>query len=146
MRAIPTHHRCPRAGIDPVDDPTTALAIIGLAMHRPRRAETIVVLLDAERRGVGIVVVAGTLEADAAVEIVEFLAGSAAAGGRVAAFVVASVRRPAADGGGCGRSDADRWLEMSDVAEAAGVELLEWFVVDDAISCPRDLLGEPPRW
>ena len=53
MCAIPIHHRCPRAGIDPVDDAPTALAIVGLAMHRPRRAETIVVLLDAEQRGLG---------------------------------------------------------------------------------------------
>ncbi len=42
--------------------------------------------------------------------------------------------------------DVDRWLELSDLAEQAGVELLEWFVIGDAITCPRDLLGEPPRW
>ena len=26
------------------------------------------------------------------------------------------------------------------------MELLEWFVIADEVSCPRDLLGEPPRW
>jgi hypothetical protein len=35
---------------------------------------------------------------------------------------------------------------MSDVTSAAGVELVEWFVIGDDIHCPRDLLGESPRW
>ncbi len=35
---------------------------------------------------------------------------------------------------------------MSDLTSAAGVELVEWFVIGDDIHCPRDLLGEPPRW
>ena len=42
--------------------------------------------------------------------------------------------------------DIDRWLEMSDLAEQSVVELLEWFVVGDEVSCPRDQLGEAPRW
>jgi hypothetical protein len=35
---------------------------------------------------------------------------------------------------------------MSDIAEQAGVELLEWFVISGDVTCPRDQLGEPPRW
>ena len=35
---------------------------------------------------------------------------------------------------------------MSDIAEHVGVELLEWFVFGNAVTCPRDRLGEPPRW
>ena len=43
--------------------------------------------------------------------------------------------------------DVDRWLEISDLAEDHGVDLLEWYVIGpDGASCPRDRLGEPPRW
>jgi hypothetical protein len=38
---------------------------------------------------------------------------------------------------------------MSDVAEQVGVEVLEWFVIGNSgrdVTCPRDQLGEPPRW
>ncbi len=54
--------------------------------------------------------------------------------------------RPSAPAGGPLEGDGDRWLEMSDLTSAAGVELVEWFVIGDDIHCPRDLLGEPPRW
>ena len=40
----------------------------------------------------------------------------------------------------------DRTVQMSEIAELSGVEVLEWFVIDRAVSCPRDRLGEPPRW
>ena len=43
-------------------------------------------------------------------------------------------------------TDVDRWLEMSDIAEQVGVELIEWFVIGGDVTCPRDQLGEPPRW
>jgi hypothetical protein len=58
-------------------------------------------------------------------------------------LVVATVRP-------CGatqQGDVDRWLEASAIADAHGVELIEWFVIGPAgPECPRDLLGEPERW
>lgn len=162
MYEAPVHHRPPRAGIDPIGDAADALAALSLALHWPLRAETIVMLLDDERRGITLVVVSGTRRPDDVVEVIERLADPAAHGGRVAAIVAASIRP------GAGRNDletdrvdddhsdtyridadVDRWLEMSDLAAQSGVELVEWFVVgpDRAdVSCPRDRLGEPPRW
>ena len=153
MPTTPVHHRLPRAGVDPIGDAITAFLIVSAAIHRPLRHETIVVLLDHERRGIGIVVVSGTESDDAVVEVVEFIAGSAAHDGQVGAIIVASIR-PVGDGDtddGCTHAasavgDVDRWLEMSDLADQAGVEVVEWFVVDRAVRCPRDDLGEPPRW
>jgi hypothetical protein len=55
-------------------------------------------------------------------------------------------RRLGAPGGGVDAGDVDRWLEASDLLEGYGLELLEWFVIGDRTWCPRDLLGEPPRW
>ena len=118
-----------------------------MTIHRPLRHETIVVLLDDQRRGLAIAVVTGTRRPDDVVEVVECLARPSVrdeAGRRACSSPAcdptgAPIRRSAAD--------VDRWLELSDLAEQAGVELLEWFVIDPhAVTCPRDLLGEPPRW
>jgi hypothetical protein len=147
MQLAPVHRRLPRAGIDPIGDADTAFVTISMAVHRPLRHETIVALLDDDRCGISLVVVSGTDQPDAVIEVVECLLDPALHDGRVGALVVASVRP---DGqhpeSGHGSYEVDRWLEMSDLAEQAGIELLEWFVIADDVSCPRDLLGEPPRW
>lgn len=144
-------HRLPRAGIDRIVDAEGALAVVRLALSSPPVAETVVVVLDDDRRGRTIVVVDATEDDDSVIEIVERLteavAVATAGGGERGAIVVATVRL----GRGPDDDDADRWLEASDLAECAGVELLEWFVLEtDGMAmtawCPRDLLAEPPRW
>ncbi|MET0460568.1 MAG: hypothetical protein ABW122_09275 [Ilumatobacteraceae bacterium] len=140
-------HQPPRAGLDPVDTAAAALAVVQLAMHRPIRSETIALVLGDDHRGRSIVVVDGTDDPDAVVAVVERLADTIAVSGRDGALVVASIR----PGRGLVPGDVDRWLEASDIADDAGVDLLEWFVVDGEVGagtawCPRDLLGEPPRW
>lgn len=142
-------HRPPRAGIDPIDSADAALAVIRLAATRPLRAEVIVLVLDGDRRGRTIVIVDGTEDPDAVVEIVERLTESLGTIGAEgdAALVVASVR----PNGGPLHGDDARWLEASELAERGGIELLEWFVICDDLGpptawCPRDLLAEPPRW
>jgi hypothetical protein len=142
-------HRLPRAAIDPIDSAATALAVVELAMRRPLTAETIALVLDEDRRGRTVVVVDGTAEPDALLDVVDRVAGSIAATGRTGAIVVASVR----PGGGPLDDDDERWLEASDLADDVGVELVEWFVITGVTPsvaarawCPRDLLGESPRW
>ncbi len=135
-------HRPPRAGIDPIDCAESALSVIALAIQRPPVAETIALLLDHDQRGVCVTVVSGTERPDDAIEVAECLAAAGAQTGRLGALVLATVR----PGHGALAGDGDRWLEMSDLTSAAGVELLEWFVIGTDIHCPRDLLGEPPRW
>jgi hypothetical protein len=145
MCAPPVHHRLPRAGVDRIGSPETAIITLAMAIHRPLRAETITLLLDHERRGVAVAVVTDTRQPDAVLEVVECLTRTSAHGGRVGAVIVATVRPGAADPVVLA-GDVDRWLEMSDIAEQAGVELVEWFVIGPEITCPRDLLGEAPRW
>ena len=147
MQLVPVHRRIPRAGIDPVDDPDTAFVTISMAVHRPLRFETILVLLDDARRGLGVVAVSDTHEPDAVLEVLECVLAPSAHGGRVGAVIVGSVRPDPPDTAiDLDADDVDRWLEMSDLAEQRGVELLEWFVITDEVSCPRDRLGEAPRW
>ncbi|MFW2332567.1 hypothetical protein, partial [Ilumatobacter sp.] len=75
MRPTTTHRRMPRAGLDPIDEPAAALATFSLVMHRPRRHETIVLLLDDTRCGRSILTVTGTIDPDSSIEIVEFVTG-----------------------------------------------------------------------
>jgi hypothetical protein len=149
MEHTALHRRLPRAGIDAVDDAESALAMIALAIEHPLRHETIVVVLDEARCGRTVVVVDGTEQPDAVIDIVECITQ---ADEHIGAIVVCSVRPTLGDPGtgadadDVTDADIDRWLEMSEIAELVGVEVLEWFVVGRTISCPRDLLGEPPRW
>ncbi len=141
MEHTAARRRLPRAGIDTIGDAASALATVALAIGRPLRDETIVIVLDEARRGRAIVVVSGTVAADSVIDVVECVTQGDGCE-HIGAIVVASVRPDA----GIDPSDIDRWLEMSEIAELAGVELLEWFVIGRSISCPRDHLGEPPRW
>lgn len=141
-------HRAPRAGVDVIDAAPAALAVVALAMSSSSVAETIMLVLDDARRGRSLIVVDGTVDPDAVLEVVERLADSVAATGLTSAALVAASVRP---GTGPLPGDADRWLEASEMAENVGVELIEWFVISDEIRppvawCPRDLLAEPPRW
>ncbi len=140
-------HRVPRAAIDPIESPSAALAVIDLAISRPLTDETIALVLDPDRRGRTVVIVDGTERPDALLDVVERLA--ACFDERGGCLVLATIR----PGGGPLPGDDDRWLEASDLADEFGVELVEWFVITGerpsaaaAAWCPRDLLGEPPRW
>jgi hypothetical protein len=139
------HHRLPRAGVDTISCAETALLALAMAIQRPLRAETVTLLLDDQRRGIAVAVVSGTHQPDDVLEVVECFTRSAAHGGRVGSIIVASVRPDRSDEATTS-TDVDRWLEMSDIAEQAGVELLEWFVIGGEVTCPRDQLGEQPRW
>ncbi len=147
MRPTSIHHRCPRAGLDPIDGERDAVDVIALATHRPPRDETIAIVLDGAGCGIAIVVVAGTTEPDAVLDVAEFLTESMRGDERAAGLIIASVRASRRSRVfAAGRTDVDRWLEMSTIADDAGLRLVEWFVLDERLRCPRDLLGEPPRW
>lgn len=135
-------HRLPRARLDPIDSPLVAMSAISALMGRPPRSETIVVALDDQRCGSAVIVVTGTDAPDSFIDVIDVVARSAGNRDSIAAAVVASVR----PGGGIDARDIDRWLEASAMLDERGVELVEWFVVGDEVCCPRDLLGERPRW
>jgi hypothetical protein len=126
-----------------VDSADAALAVISASMHRPPQAQVIVLVLDNDLRGHAVVIVDGTDSPDAVIEVLELLAEGAAESDHSATFVVAAVR-PGYD---ALPGDADRWLELGEIAETHGCEILEWFILSDDVAwCPRDLLAEPPRW
>jgi hypothetical protein len=126
-----------------VNSADAALAVITTAMHDPARPEVLVLVLDTDLGGQAVVIVDGTHSPDAVVEVLELLAEGAAEADNPASFVVAAVR----PGYGPLPGDADRWLELCEIVETHGCELLDWFIISDDVAwCPRDLLAEPPRW
>jgi hypothetical protein len=142
MSIHPHAHRIPRARIDPINDPETALALVRATVAVPPRPETIVALLDDANRGLALVSVDGTIEPDHVLEVVECVTVADLYGTGLGSVIVASVR----PGGTLDEGDTDRWFELCDLTDHAGVELLEWFVLGRSVSCPRDLVGVPPRW
>jgi hypothetical protein len=134
--------RLPRAGIDPIDTERAALSMLTALMTAPPRHETIVIPLDDQRRGRAVIVVGGTEDPDSFHDVVDIVGRGAECQDDVAALVVASVR----PGGGLDDGDVDRWLAASDQLDDRGLELLEWFVIGNQVACPRDMLGEAPRW
>jgi hypothetical protein len=126
-----------------VDSADAALAVIATAMHDPPQPEVLVLVLDSDLGGHAVVIVDGTDSPDAVIDVVELLAEGAAEASNPTSFVVAAVR----PGYGPLPGDADRWLELCEIAETHGCELIDWFIVSDDVTwCPRDLLAEPPRW
>lgn len=147
MEPFCSWRRVPRAGVDPICSASDAITLLSAVIHQPLRDETVVVLLDAERCGRSIVVVSGTEDTDAVVAVSECMAAVVNDSIPGGALVLATVR----PGGGVLPDDVDHWLDASEVCETLGVELVEWFVIggsadDVIIGCPRDLLGETPRW
>jgi len=137
-----------RAG-DRIHDELDALGVVSMALApEPGIGETIALVLDHDRRSREIVIVNDTPGGDDLIGVVEWLCAAVRSGARpdVGGYVVASVRprQPVEP------DDVDRWCEASELCAAAGVELVEWFVISGHraadVSCPRDLIGEPPRW
>lgn len=131
------------AGGAVVGEPEIALAVIDLARRRCPAADVVAVLLGSDRRAHGIVSVTDTEgDPDALFATIEVL-GAAGVEGGPCDLVVATFRpdgAPLVD-------DAERWTTASEIAEDAGAELVEWFVVTAESSwCPRELTGDLPRW
>jgi len=117
--------------------------LVDFTMKHPPESDTIAILLDHERRGLSIFTVTGTTDPDAMFDVLDIIVGVGEGGSdRLGGMILASIR----PGGRVEPEDVDRWLEASEITELGGLELVEWFVVGDNTACPRDLLGEPPRW
>ena len=109
----------------------------------PPQEQTLAFLLDDRWVGGVIVSVDNTNLPEHLLGVVEVMS---IAGGRtppVQSLVVATVR-PEHD---AEPADGDLWLQASHLAEQHGIVLVEWFVFGPAgFRCPRELVGEPPRW
>lgn len=109
----------------------------------PAAPHTLAFLLDHRWVGGLIVAVEHTHLPEHLLGVVEVMALAGARTPPMRSLVVATVRPDE----GLRVGDGDLWLDASHTAQLHGVRLVEWFVVGpQGFQCPRDLLGEPPRW
>jgi hypothetical protein len=152
MSTRPPEPRAPRAGLDPITTPASALAVVELARSRPPREEIIAFLLDARHVGTGCILdVTGVRDAQEVLDVVDVIGRSVESeasgrhhvGGAPQSIVIASVRREERSP----LDDIDLWQQLSDRCDEHGLTLREWFVLTPAgVSCPRELVCEPDRW
>ncbi len=134
-------HPVPRGGVDPIRSADDALAV--LALGAPYGHDTVVIMLDANRRGCSVIVVTDTVEPDALFRVIDICVEHTRDEPVVNALILASSRPD----GDAGADDVHHWLEASDQCRAGGLELVEWFVLGrSGPQCPRQLFGEPERW
>ncbi len=134
-------HPVPRGGIDPIRCANDALAV--LALGAPYGHETIVILLDRDRRGSSVLVVGDTIEPDAMFGVIDTCVTACSRLDELDGLILAT-SRPHGD---VVADDVHRWLEASDQCAAGGLRLVEWFVLGRrGPRCPRELFGEPSRW
>ena len=143
MTAHHTGHG-PLERTQPVDTELAALAVLTSIIDTTPTDQVIAILLDHDGIGHSILIVHETTQPDAILDVVDVLVASIPDEGSpvVSEVILASIR----PGGVLESCDADRWFEASETFAAHGIELLEWFVMTDTVTCPRDLLGIPPRW
>lgn len=145
----PVEPPLPRAGIDPIDSEAIARRLLrGLAAWPPRH-ETIAILLRPDRCGVAILTVDGTTCPDAVFDVAATVLSTWADDPSIRAVILASIR-PVPPDPDPGRlvhlDDLDRWIELDEQFRLTPLELVDWFVVDSGVTCPRELVGDPPRW
>lgn len=127
----------------PVRSAGAALFLLGLAIEGPAEPEILAFMLDDHGMGGLVLAFTNTESPDTMLHIVDVMSLAAEGLEEVTSLVVASVR----PGGGIVPGDLDRWLEASTLCAERSLQLTEWFVIGDmGPVCPRDLLGEPPRW
>lgn len=132
----------PVADVDPIDDARTALALIDALASDPPVHETMAILLDREHRGSTIVNFDGTVDHDAVLWVADRVTEMAHRVDDIGAVIIASFR----PGGSDELDDVERWLTIDEQLGIVGIELVEWFVIGSAVSCPRSLLGDASRW
>lgn len=140
-------HRLPYARVDPIDDAAARLLLTS-CFARPRHTETVVLLLDHQRRGVAVVNVTDIEvdRRDSIYDVVDFVEASACGMPEVSAVVLGSTRPHGTDALADSLGDIDRWRDIDDQLACAGLELIEWYVFGRTVSRPRVDLGAPSRW
>lgn len=120
----------PSPHIDPITTPQHALAVFSLALRRPLCPELLVIMLDSQFRGLGLLsfdIQASCLHAlDQAV-------GLCSATDVATSLIVASVRPQSAHNS----SDSYEWQMMRETCQRAGITALDWYVITrGGVTCP----------
>lgn len=130
----------PRAHRDPITSATQALSVFSLAITRPLRPETLVLMMNHDHRGIGLFALnnGGDLRS-----LIDHIVGRCAAEHLARAVAIASVRPQWQSQFHCG----NEWTTARDICQRAEVQLIDWFVVGrHGVHCPRIFAHEPGEW
>lgn len=130
----------PRAHRDPINSATQALSVFSLAITRPLRPETLVLMMSHDHRGVGLVALNNGRDLRF---LIDHIVGRCAAENTARAIAIASVRPQLQSQLHCGIE----WTKASDICQRAGVQLVDWFIVGrHGVHRPRIIAHEPDAW
>ena len=112
----------PRAHRDPINSATQALSVFSLAISRPLRPETLVLMMDNHHRGVGLFALSngGDLRS-----LIDHVIGSCATHDSARALAIASVRPQLQSH----PQWAAEWTSSRTICQRAGLQLVDWFIV-----------------
>ncbi len=141
---LPIH--VPRAHRDPITSASAALTVFSLAITRPLRPETLVLMMRKDHRGVGLVALETSEHLSLLIDdVISHCVSQVSA----QAVAIASVRPqwPARfDGAGA----LDGAAELTGAREScyrAGIQLVDWFIVaNHGVHCQRVINREGSLW
>ena len=135
----------PHASV-PLLTPEDALDVVLVAVADPPAAETVVLMLDELHRGGTCLVCRGAASAEQVGSLLPLLVQAAAQEPGVLAAVVMATVRPGA-GIALAPDDDVAFGTMRHELALAGVDLLDWFVLDgDLVASVAELSGACWRW
>ncbi len=130
----------PRAHRDHITSATQALSIFSLAIARPLRPETLVLMMSDDHRGIGLIAMN---TGDDLRSLIDHIVGKCAAENSATAVAIASVRPQLQSQLHC----AIEWTKASEICQRAGVQLVDWFIVGrSGVNRPRISANEPDAW
>jgi len=130
----------PRPHRDPITSATQALSVFSLALTRPFRPETLILMMNHEHRGVGLFAVNS---GDDLRTLIDHIVGRCATEDTTRAIAIASVRSQWLTHFQCGIE----WATSREICQRAGVQLVDWFVVGPhGVHCPRICAHQPGQW
>ena len=122
LQTLRTPIHLPRANTDPVSTPHAALAVFSLALRRPLCEEMLVLMLDNQLRGVGL------MSFDAVASCTNNV--NHAIGLCSSVFDATSLSICTVEPYICDRSNDGNYLQLAqDLCQHAGLKLIDWLVV-----------------
>lgn len=128
----------PRPLVDPITSLVDALSVVSLSLRRPRRNDTVVLALDAQRRGLHLF---RTLPMCA--ETLHHIVSECSVVSGIHGVVITSVRPTSP----LHATDQQLVVTAQHTLSAAGINLVDWVILGaGGLYCPRTLCGMPDPW
>jgi hypothetical protein len=128
----------PRPLVDPITSLLDALSVVSLSLRRPRRNDTVVLALDAQRRGLHLF-----RSLPMCTNALHHIVNQCSVVSGIHSVVITSVRPTSP----LLATDQQLLVSARHTLSAAGIDLIDWVVLGaGGLYCPRTLCGIPDPW